>query len=317
MVVSSFISNSKLMKKFLLISAVLFGAVFALLLVNEKINLWLIFSSTNTRIYKMHRLFNKFPMCEIPILGSSRAEAGFVPSELSPSAFNYGLSGSSQGETLLHVRAVCQRNDARLVIVNLDPWGIGGLGNFQGDYSLVSDSTLLSEYQDYTKIHISDRIPGTRFYGCLRPNLAEYLNSVMAATKSIDQGAILQRLSRNEEEWAYIIARCSPQPFVCVDKVWSQYLQVFAEHPQIQFIFVVSPVSKPWWERFEGKDQLAAFLTEAETIPNLTVIDLCTPNIDRYDLSFYMDLTHLNETGARKFTRELREELVRRGLLEN
>lgn len=75
--------------------------------------------------------------------------------------------------------------------------------------------------------------------------------------------------------------------------------------------------SKPWWERFEGKDQLAAFLAEAEKIPNLTVIDLCMSNIDRYDLSFYMDLTHLNETGARKFTRELREELVRRGLLEN
>lgn len=305
------------MKKFLLISIFLLGAVFALLIVNDRINLRLIFACTNTRIYKMYRLFGEHPAKEIPILGSSRAEAGFVPFELSSLAFNYGLSGSSQGETLLHVQAICQRDDAKLVIINLDPWGIGGFGTFQGDYSLVSNARLPVEYQAYTNVRLSDRIQGTRFYGRLRPNLAEFLNSRMAATKFIDKGAILQRLSRNEEEWAYIIERCAPPHFVCVDEVWAKYRQVFAEHPHIQFVFVVSPVSKPWWERFEDKARLLEFLSEAEKIPNLTVIDLCTPNIGRYDLSFYMDLTHLNETGARKFTRELREELVRRGLLEN
>ena len=57
------------------------------------------------------------------------------------------------------------------------------------------------------------------------------------------------------------------------------------------------------------------FLKEASRIENVKVIDMCTTNIVRYDLSYFMDLTHLNEAGARKFTRELKQRLVEMGLL--
>lgn len=304
------------MKRFLLTVVGLFAAVYVLLLVNDRVNLHLIFSSTNTRLYKMYRLFEVAPTDEIPIFGSSRAEAGFAPSELSPRAFNYGISGSGQGESLLHVKAACSRTDADLIVINLDPWGIGGLGNFQGNYSLAYGSPLLKGYEKYTHIELVDRLPGTRFYGRFRPNLGECLNSVLAATKRIDKGAILQRLSRNDEEWAYIIGRCAPAKFTCVESVWKDYQEVFASHPNTKFVFVVSPISKPWWERFEGKESLAAFLEEASKIPNLDVIDMCSTNIELYDLSYYMDLTHLNEKGARRFTKELRDELVNRGLMK-
>lgn len=303
------------MKKFLIVVGGLFVAVYALLLVNDWLNLRLVFSSTNTPIYKMYRLFKECPKTELPIFGSSRAEAGFVPSELSTRAFNYGLSGSGLGETLLHVKAACARPDADVIIINLDPWGVGGLGNFQGDYSLAYGSSLLEGYEEYTKVAFVDRLPGTRFYGRFRPNLGHCMNTVLAATKRIDKGAILQRLSRNDEEWEYIISRCKPQRFNKDEEVWGEYKKLFAAHEKVNFVFVVSPVSKPWWERFEGKDDLAAFLKEISMIPNLIVLDMCSKNIERYDLSFYMDLTHLNETGARQFTRELRQELERRAIL--
>ena len=303
------------MKRFVCVAVSLAAGVYALLLANEWVNLRLIFSSTNTTVYKMYRLFNEECRGEIPILGSSRAEAGFAPSELSPSVFNYGLSGSGQWETLLHLKAVCSRKDARLVIINLDPWGIGGKGSFQGNYSFAYGSPVLKGYESQVKVALADRCLGIRLYGKLRNNLASCLNSVTAATKKIDNGAILQRLSRNPAEWEYIISKCPAQKFNLNSQTWDEYKRVLAANQNVKVVFVVSPVSLPWWERFTGKEELRAFLTEASKIPNVTVLDMCSSNVREYDLSWFMDLTHLNEKGARRFSRELKNALENKGIL--
>lgn len=303
------------MKRFILITSFLFAVLCGLLLVNDYINLKLVFSSTNTSLYKMYRLFKAPLPNEIPIIGSSRAEAGFVPSELSPRAFNYGLSGSGQWETLFHLKAICARNDASLVIVNFDPWGIQGKGGFMGRYALAYGAPLMLGYEDQTKVALLDRMPGTRFYGRLRSNLGECLNSVLAVTKKIDNGAILQRLSRNEEEWKYIVGKCESRNFSVDEETWREYQMVLRRHPDVNVVFVVSPVAPPWWDRFGGAEKMREFLKEASRIENVKVIDMCTTNIVRYDLSYFMDLTHLNEAGARKFTRELKQRLVEMGLL--
>lgn len=303
------------MKRFVCVAASVAAGVYALLLVNEWVNLRLIFSSTNTTAYKMYRLFNEECRGEVPILGSSRAEAGFAPSELSSSAFNYGLSGSGQWETLLHLKAVCSRKDARLVIINLDPWGIGGKGRFQGDYSFAYGSSVLKGYEDQIKVAFADRCPGIRLYGKLRNNLSSCLNSLTAATKKIDKGAILQRLSRNPSEWEYIIAKCPAQKFNLNRQTWDEYKCVLAANPNVKVVFVVSPVSPPWWDRFTGKEELMVFLAEISKISNVTVLDMCSSNITEYDLSWFMDLTHLSEKGARRFSQELKNALVGKGLL--
>lgn len=303
------------MKRFLLITVGLFATLYGLLLVNDYVNLKLIFSSTNTSLYKMYRLFKEPVQNEIPILGSSRAEAGLVPSELSPRAFNYGLSGSGQWETLFHLKVVCDRKDVSLVIVNLDPWGIQGKGGFQGHYALAHGSPMMKGYENQTKVAILDRVPGTRFYGRFRSNIGECLNSVLAATKKIDNGAILQRLSRNEEEWEYIIGKCKGAKFSVSEETWKEYQEVLHSHPNVTVVFVVSPVAPPWWDRYEGEEKLHEFLCEASTLNNVRVIDMCSTNIDKYDLSYFMDLTHLNEAGAHRFTRELKQKLEEMGLL--
>ena len=303
------------MKRFILITSSLFAVLYGLLLVNDYINLKLVFSSTNTSLYKMYRLFKEPLPNEIPIIGSSRAEAGFVPSVLSPRAFNYGLADSGQWETLFHLKAICARNDASLVIVNLDPWGIQGKGGFMGRYALAYGAHSMVGYEDQTKVAFLDRMPGTRFYGRFRSNIGECLNSVLAATKKIDNGAILQRLSRNEEEWKYIIGKCGRSNFSVNEETWREYQMVLRQHPNVTVVFVVSPVAPPWWDRFGGAEKMREFLKEASKLDNVKVVDMCSMNIDKYDLSYFMDLTHLNETGARKFTRELKQRLVEMGLL--
>ena len=303
------------MKRFILITSFLFAVLYGLLLVNDYINLKLVFSSTNTSLYKMYCLFKEPLPNEIPIIGSSRAEAGFVPSVLSPRAFNYGLSGSGQWETLFHLKAICARNDASLVIVNLDPWGIQGKGGFTGRYALAYGAPSMVGYEDQTKVAFLDRMPGTRFYGRFRSNIGECLNSVLAATKKIDNGAILQRLSRNEEEWKYIIGKCESSNFTVNEETWREYQMVLRRHPNVTVVFVISPVAPPWWNRFGGAEKMREFLKEASKLDNVKVIDMCSTNIDKYDLSYFMDLTHLNETGARKFTGELKQRLEAMGLL--
>ena len=303
------------MKRFILITSFLFAVLYGLLLVNDYINLKLVFSSTNTSLYKMYRLFKEPLPNEIPIIGSSRAEAGFVPSVLSPRAFNYGLSGSGQWETLFHLKAICVRNDASLVIVNLDPWGIQGKGGFTGRYALAYGAPSMVGYEDQTKVAFLDRMPGTRFYGRFRSNIGECLNSVLAATKKIDNGAILERLSRNEEEWKYIIGKCESSNFTVNEETWREYQMVLRRHPNVTVVFVISPVAPPWWNRFGGAEKMREFLKEASKLDNVKVIDMCSTNIDKYDLSYFMDLTHLNETGARKFTGELKQRLEAMGLL--
>ena len=134
------------------------AATVILLLANERLNRYLIFSSSNSNPYKMYRLFVDAPGDEIPILGSSRAEAGFAPKELSEKSFNYGLSGSSMRETAFHLKAVTARPSNGLVIVNLDPWGLGN-GDFLGRYRFAADVELVKE-EPKVKLSLIDRIPG-------------------------------------------------------------------------------------------------------------------------------------------------------------
>lgn len=157
-----------------------------------------------------------------------------------------------------------------------------------------------------------DTMPGLRFYGKLRTVLADWCNERLGGTKTIEKGAILQRLSRSEEEWNYIIKNCQTASFAINTNVMSEYEQVLSgNHPLV--VFVVSPISKPWYARWKGQTQLAALLARLRSFPNTLVLDLCTPNIDSYGLDEFMDLTHLNEKGARRFSKELKAELDKLG----
>lgn len=275
-------------------------------MISETINRHLIFSSSNANAYKMYRLFVEQPKGEIAILGSSRAEAGFAPKELSEKAFNYGLSGSSMRETVFHLNAVMARKEKSLVVVNLDPWGLGS-SSFKGNYRFAAQSPFVKA-EPKVRLSYLDRIPGVRFHGEMRNNAAQCLNNRIAATKTMENGAILQRLSRNQGEWDYIIFRSKSSKFY-KDKETEQMLKSVLEKNQWhEIVFVVSPVAEPWWDRFEGKDELLKLEQWLAQFSHVHVIDYMALGA-HYGLSEFMDLTHLNEHGARRFTKDLRKRL--------
>lgn len=300
------------MKKFFVFIGLVVLATVAMILANDALNSYLIFSSSNSNPYKMYRLFTNPEKGEIPILGSSRAEAGFAPLELSEHAFNYGLSGSSARETALHLKAVLSREGGGLVIVNLDPWGLGN-GRFRGKYLFVADNPIVKS-EPKIKLPLIEKVVGARFHGETRANLSEFMNNRLAVTKTMERGAILQRLSRNEEEWAYIISKCEASSCSCNDETRKMLGEILASNTRYEVVFVVSPIAKPWWDRFVGHVELAEIEQWLCSFPHVHVIDRARTS-DGYDLSEFMDLTHLNEKGARRFTKEIKVVLRDLGLL--
>lgn len=296
------------MKKFLHSMLGVLGVVVALLLANDAICRALIFASTGSIQYKMYRLFNERPKGEIAIIGSSRAQGHFVPSVLGENVFNYGLDGSSQYETVLHLHALIARNDTAPIIVNLDPWGLVG-GNLKGDYSLASNCADVPTAAQKLPPLDASTWPGIRFWGKLRTSASFALNAKIGGTKHIEKGAILQRILRNEAEWAHINANLMATEFGINDAVWTDLENVLsAPHPPIYY--VLSPVSPAWYKLFaadqENVDGLAGLVARLRSYPNVQVIDLMTDALERFPQSTFFDPTHLNESGARKFSEELK-----------
>lgn len=296
------------MKKFLLSMLGVMGVVIALLLANDVICRGLIFASTGSIQYKMYRLFNERPKGEIAVIGSSRAQGHFVPSVLGENVFNYGIDGSSQYETVLHLRALIARNDTAPIIVNLDPRGLGR-GDLQGDYSLATNRADIPTAAQKLPPLDASTWPGVRFWGKLRASAANALNAKMGGTKHIDKGAILQRISRNEAEWAHINANLKAAKFGINDEVWNDLESVLnAPHPPIYC--VLSPVSPSQYKLFaaeqENLDGLAKLVKRLRSFPNVKVVDLVTDVCERFPQSKFFDPIHLNEAGARRFSEELK-----------
>ena len=295
------------MKRFIAYFLAVVGATYALMLANEAVNRQLAFSASNINAYKMHRLIGEQPDGELPIIGSSRAEAGFAPKEISENVFNYGLSGSSMRETMFHLKCLLSRKGTGVILINLDPWGLGNEA-FRGDYRYVASSPHVRA-EKKIRLSLFDRIPGFRSHGKFRTNVAEWMNNRLAVTKTMENGAILQRLSRTKAEWEYMISKSKPQKFQYNAETDRMLSELLAANSAYEIFFVVSPVSPPWWEKFAGKKELDDLKRRLASFPHVHVLDYTGAEYG-FDLPKFMDLTHLNEAGARRFSRLLKDRLT-------
>ncbi len=300
------------MRRFLIYVTLVLGAAIAMMAANDIFNMELIKASPSSNPGKMCRLFANPEPGEIAILGSSRAQAGFVPGEISPNAFNYGLNGSSFRETVFHLKAILSRPGVALVIVNLDPWGLNN-GGFTGDYSLAYSSEIVRS-EPKISIPFVDRVPLLRFQGGTRQNFSQYLNDRMAVTKTMERGAILERISRSEAEWDYIISKCGRTAFSNDKETRAMLADALYHRNGHQIVFVVSPISLPWLERFDGLQELESLKDWLSSFEGVKVLDFSSSG--EYPLPDFMDLTHLNESGARKFSRSLASALKWLGYCE-
>ncbi len=286
----------------------LMGVALGGLWVNDSLNEWLVTASSASSTYKTYRLFALRPADEMPILGSSRASQNFVPSLLSPKAFNYGVDGSGMGETLFFLAQCLRNGSSNPILINLDPWGFPEKATFPADYQLVLGNADVRAVLPPERTALSERLPGVRFHGALRRNLTAFLNDRLALTKVVDHGATLQRLSRTPAEWETINrSRKEPMEFH-FDAHWQAALDDLYGRTERPIVWVVGPLAPHPWRLYRGEAELEAFLAAQVQRKHVYAVNLIRLSEEMTEADF-MDSTHLNLQGAERFTRLLRERL--------
>ena len=292
------------MKRFLIYFGCVTLSTIILAFLCDRVNLYLVHHSTGNFIFKMERLWQKHKVLtvdddEIPILGSSRALGNFVPSELSPKCFNYGVNGMGLNEVLFNLKALEGVESASPIILNFDPWSnlTESEGNWVGDYRLSPRSG---------RSEILDTIPGIRFYGMFRKNLTDFFNSKKAVTKVVDKGAVLLKTSRNDKEWTIINSKLTSWSFDY--KAWVEKFeqQIKALSPRMVLV-VVCPCSSRKTELFDSRNNLESFLSRIDNLSNVTVVNYY--GSDKFSDADFVDPTHFNIEGAKKFSRLLKKEI--------
>lgn len=288
------------MSRFLRFVVLVFACTVVLALINDFACRWFISQSTGNPIYKMERLWQSGNKDEIAIVGSSRAQANYVPSLIAANCFNYGCDGLGYAETLFHLTALKARGGDAPIIINYDPWWvtISKLGKYIGDYRLAPASGRVSGI---------DAIPGIRLYGYLRKSVTDWLNAKAAVTKVIDNGAVLLKNSRSGSEWEVINGKQQPYSFKRDEESCSIFIETLSGFAPRKVYVAVGPCSKRFMELFEGRDELERFMKELAALDNVCVVNLFGD--DRFTDADFVDTTHLNIDGARKFTRSLIESL--------
>lgn len=185
-------------------------AIFASMLFNDIIVGHLMATAKGSEAYKMYRLYKQSPENEIAILGSSRAEVCISPLDISTNCFNYGISGSSFSETVFHLSAVLARQNVRVAIINVDPWGVPAW-NYRADYRLVADVPIVRDNRN-VNLTLKEKLPLVRFCGDLRTVLP-YVFTGGGGSKIEENGAILTRIQRTREEWEYVFSQAKNRQF--------------------------------------------------------------------------------------------------------
>ena len=284
------------MSRFLRFVALVSACTVGLALINDFACRWFISQSTGNPIYKMERLWQSGDKGEIAIVGSSRAQSNYVPSLIATNCFNYGCDGQGYAETLFHLSALKARGGDVPVIINYDPWWvtISKSGEYVGDYRLAPASGRVSGI---------DAIPGIRLYGYLRKSVTDWLNAKAAVTKVIDNGAVLIKTSRSSSEWDVINGKQKPYSFKRDEESCATFKEALNGFAPRKVYVAVAPCSKRFMELFEGREEFARFMNELDDMPNVSVVNMFGD--DRFLEVDFVDTTHLNIDGARKFTHSI------------
>ena len=305
------------MKKFLLIMFGIVVWVVAWVAVYDAANVWLVRHAPGNSAYKLERLLSSRNLGggrETPVLGSSRAEACYVPSVLGTNVFNYGISGSCVRETLFLLRMALERKNEGTIIVNLDPWGFAYYGTekrsgFAGQYGLAAVQSAVRRQLPPGLVSLSSWLPGIRFQGRLRANLTAWINTRKSVMKKIDQGATLIKRSRTEGEWKVIDAEIKPETFGQPNAEARVELdlidKILKRRPAVRIFWVVAPASPSWNRLYTGEHELKRFLDSLHG--QNRVINLWAGS--DFGTSDFADPTHLNLQGAVKFSRLLKERM--------
>lgn len=269
----------------------------------------IIFASEISGAYKLNRIINKTYPDEIPILGSSRAEGGYIPDSLGSSYFNYGISGAKYDVTLFFLNKECRKKKNNpYIIINIDLDGLyPGYGDIANYLPFAYDPDIRHILgKNYNGTY---SIPFIKYFGKYETYLRYYLNDKLNLTKYVNKGATLDKNVLSEKKFKELVdSRLgTPSNFDIYPPIKDGLLKIIKEHPKQYFIFVIAPYHMSYFNMYGNAEEEKSFLNEIIMQPNAKVLDFSRIILPD---SFFQNTTHLNYKGAIVFDRILKDSLA-------
>lgn len=258
--------------------------------------------------YKVNRIITSTDANEIPIFGSSRAEASFIPELLGDNYFNYGLEGTQENVMLFFIKEECKKKKASpLIIANIDLDGIntksGDLANYLYNSTHEGVKQLMAER--YEK-HFA--FPFIKYIGQFENYIRYYLNNRIQLTKYSNKGAFIDKVVLPQKMIDELIEyrRTHQDVFLNEENLKTEFFCTLKANPERKFVFVIPPYHSCYFTNYKNPGDAKAFVNELRALQNVRVFDFSSVI---YPDSLFINTTHLNYNGAVKFTKAFKDSL--------
>lgn len=256
--------------------------------------------------HKIYKAYETNLPNEIPIFGSSRAAGSYIPDEIHPDCWNYGIEKTQYEMLEILLSQELKKDKTTPIIINWD---------YEMYEEWFCNPAYLIPHVDKPEIrafmgdeyHWSYRIPLIRFYG----HYDGYLKNQLAMHSSknlINKGGFFLKDPFNPKKFARQIEKRkeSQQKFAFRIDWDKRFRKLLRDHPERKFILVVAPYHSSYFHNFPGYKRAQDYLTTLEIMENVEVLDFGQAE---YPDEMFKNTSHLNLAGARRFSRELKEKL--------
>lgn len=249
---------------------------------------------------------------DLLVVGSSRAWVQYDPyimdSVLSVNSYNLGLDASHIQRQIVkyEVYRHYQKKKPSILIINFDYWGDWEINYWQREqffpylvYPYIRKA--ITRREPFSKAELY--LPMYRYY---KQGIASLTKCTATENKKV-KGSWYKGYLANELMWdGSRLAEIDTIRFSSLPDVVDEFDEFLAglQKDGIKVIFVSSPIYIGATERLVNPDDFYAFRDSLSTKYNIPVLDYIYDDIC-YDTTYFYNATHLNKTGAQKFTMEL------------
>lgn len=268
----------------------------------------IILANESCGAYKINRIISNSDENEIPIIGSSRAEASFIPELLGENYFNYGLEGTQENVMLFFIKEECKKKKkSPLIILNIDLDGINTKSGDLSNYLYNSDNEGVKKIiGEKWETHFS--FPFIKYIGQFENYLRYYLNNKIQLTKYSGKGAFIDKVVLPQKMMDELIEyrRKNQDVFLNEPELTKDFFEAIRANKDRKFVFVIPPYHSCYFANYKNPEDAKAFVSELRALQNARVFDFSSVI---YPDSLFINTTHLNYNGAVRFTKEFKDSL--------
>lgn len=267
-----------------------------------------ILSSEISGAYKINRMLNTNDVNEIPIIGSSRAQGGYIPDSIVSPAFNYGIDGVGMDVTLFLIEKELRKEKTTPLIINVDMEGfVASRGDLMNYLLNSSDPNVRSLVGD--KFSFINYLPGIKYYGYFEWYLKYYLNERLEVTKAINRGGSFELNVFNPVLFKQNIddRLKEPSSFTGNKQMTDKLERLVSGYSGRTFYFVVAPYHSAYLSSFKNREDFFGYFGKLNKYSNVNFLDFSSLNLP--DSCFY-NTTHINYRGAIVFSDSLKRRMA-------